>query len=75
VCGGRTQNGWTPLHWAARGGQPECARLLLERGAKKGAKDSVRAPTRATAPARYFFRATLYSPLLLLTWQRTRHCR
>ena len=48
----RAQSGWTPLHFAARGGKLECARLLLERGANKEAKTVVRAPMRATAAAR-----------------------
>jgi hypothetical protein len=32
----------TPLHYAASNGQLECARLLLERGADKEAKEDVR---------------------------------
>ena len=35
--------GPTPLHFAALNGRLECARLLLERGADKEAKDWVRA--------------------------------
>jgi hypothetical protein len=46
------QYGYTPLHYAASNGQLECARLLLERGADKEAKEDVRAPTLVTAAAR-----------------------
>ena len=41
---GRAQNGNTPLHWAAHRGRLDCTQLLLERGADKDAKCSVRAP-------------------------------
>ena len=51
VCG-RAQNGETPLHKAALYGRLECARLLLDRGADKEAKDKVCAPTHVTAAAR-----------------------
>ena len=34
-----TQNGWTPLHWAAWNGYKDVAALLRERGADKEAKD------------------------------------
>jgi ankyrin repeat protein len=40
--GVRAQNGRTPLHFAAVDGRTACLRLLLERGANKGAKDTVR---------------------------------
>ncbi len=44
----RSENGWTPLIAAARHGQPECARLLLERGADPGL-----ANPRGTTPLMY----------------------
>ncbi len=38
----RTQNGWTALMNAAEFGRTECARLLIDAGADKEAKDEVR---------------------------------
>ena len=32
-------SGWTPLFYAANDGQPDCVRLLLEKGAKRDIKD------------------------------------
>ena len=37
----RHQVGWTTLHYAARGGHTELARLLLDRGADVNSKDEV----------------------------------
>jgi hypothetical protein len=39
----RAQNGWTALICAATNGHADCVRLLLDAGADKEAKDSVRA--------------------------------
>ena len=36
-----TQDGGTPLHWAAREGHTAVAQLLVERGADLHAKDNV----------------------------------
>ncbi len=41
--GARAQDGWTALIWAAEKGHADCARLLLDSGADKEAKDKVRA--------------------------------
>jgi hypothetical protein len=50
----RAQYGSTPLRYAAQEGHLECARLLLENGANKEAKDMVRASTLdAIAAARW----------------------
>jgi ankyrin repeat protein len=37
-----SQYGWTALIFAADGGHADCARLLIDAGADKEAKDSVR---------------------------------
>ena len=42
-----TQDGRTPLLWAARYGHKDVAALLLERGADKEAKDNVSVPMHA----------------------------
>ena len=47
-----TQDGHTPLLWAAQKNHPEVVRLLLDCGADKEEKNDVRAPC-ATAAARY----------------------
>ena len=39
----RHQGGWTALHYAARGGHIEVARLLLDRGADVNSKNEVSA--------------------------------
>ena len=44
--GGALQDGYTPLIYAACGGHADCARLLLDAGADKNAKDRVRASAR-----------------------------
>jgi ankyrin repeat protein len=51
----RAQDGWTPLHYASWSGHVDCARLLLERGADKNAKNEVR--THAPPPRRAALRA------------------
>ena len=55
------------LHYAARSGHLDCARLLLERGAYKEAKNKVRAPTRATVLLRALLRS---AARLVLLWSR-----
>ena len=46
VCAGGgesdLQRGYTPLIWAAAVDRADCARLLIDAGADKDAKDSVR---------------------------------
>jgi ankyrin repeat protein len=34
--------GYTPLHWAAKGGQPVAVARLVEKGANVKARDAVR---------------------------------
>ncbi len=46
--GTRAQDGWTALMWAAGRGRTDCARLLLDAGADKEAKNEVLA--RADVP-------------------------
>jgi hypothetical protein len=43
VVAAAAQHGWTALMWAAEDGHADCARLLLDAGADKDAKDVVRA--------------------------------
>jgi ankyrin repeat protein len=56
------QEGWTALMFAARDGDADCARLLLEAGADTNAKNNVR----ASAGFAYF--AMLHGAMFTMVW-------
>jgi hypothetical protein len=62
-----------PLHLAALNGQLECARLLLERGAEKEAKDKVECGAFGASLVAAF-RCSERRAAPLQPWPRAPHC-